>query len=194
MATPPLICKADIANGLIERAYFDRCTLMITRDTSLINSISFCNYFMEIDDYLSQSIRLKAGTTILLDHGDLGTYFGECKFLLIKATYPLVSPFTEYTNRYINLGYLGNTYPIGNLHIWTGNPGAVPGSGIAINPNSSDPNNPTYDLGGVLLSNPHSSYVDLDILIATSTPSSSVPGATLGDNVLGVDTGDFIII
>ena len=49
MATPPLICAADIANSLIERTYFDRCTLLVTRDTSLVNSLNFCNYSMDID-------------------------------------------------------------------------------------------------------------------------------------------------
>ena len=189
MATPPLVCAADIANSLIERTYFDRCTLLITRDTSLINSMNFCNYSMNIDDFFTQHVRLKAGSAFLLDDGGIGTFYGEVKFLLIKVTYP--STFTTYTDKFIELKYLGTSYPIGELHIWTGNPSSVPGTGIVVSPGSSEYTSPYFDLGGVVLYNPHSNYVDIDIVIASSVPPN---GSDINGKVLDDETGDYILI
>ena len=165
MATPPLVCAADIANSLIERTYFDRCTLLITQDSSLINSMSFCNFSMDIDDFFTQHTRLKPMGAFLLDDAGLGNSFGEVSFLLIKVTYP--STFTSYADKYIDLKYLGNTYPIGELHIWTGTPGATGGRGVIISPGNSEFTSPYFSTGGIVIYNPHPNYVDLDIIIAT---------------------------
>ena len=190
MATPPLICSADIANSLIERTYFDRCTLLVTRDQSLINSMNFCNYSMDIDDFFTQSLRLKANTAFLLDDASLGTYYGGIKFLLVKVTYP--ASFTTYTDRFIYLKYLGNSYPISELNIWTGNPGVNPASSILVTPGNSEYSSPYFDTGGMVLYNPHNIYVDLDIIIASSVPP--VGTTDVNNQYLGDQDGDFLLI
>ena len=190
MATPPLVCSADLANSLIERTYFDKCNLVITKGNDLINSMSLCDFTMDIDDFATSRVRIRPGSAFLVDDAGLGTYYGEAKFLLIKVTYP--ATFTNYSDRYINLNYLDNIYPIGELHIWTGNPSQDPGSGIIITPDtSSNAPNPTYDLGGIVLHNPHYNYVDVDIMIASSVPP---PGANLDQNILDDSEGNYILI
>ena len=168
MATPPLMCTGDIANTLIERTYFDRCTLLVTRDTSLINSMNFCNFSMDIDDYFAQHLRLKGGSAFLLDDAGISSFNGEVKFLLVKVTYP--SSFTTYTDKFINFKYMGNTYPISELLIMTGNPSITPGTGIVVSPGISEYSSPFFSLGGIVLLNPHSNYVEIDIIIANSAP------------------------
>lgn len=189
MATPPLVCAADLANSLIERAYFDRCTLLITRDNSLINAMNLCNYSMEIDDFFTQHVRLKANGAFLLDDAGIGKSFGQVKFLLIKVKYP--STFTNYTDKYIEIKYQGTTYPIGELHIWTGNPSTVPVTGVVVDPGGSEYTSPYFDIGGVVIYNPHSNYVDLDIMIASSVPPD---GSDIDGSVLNDDIGDYILI
>ena len=125
MAKAPLICQADLANTLIQGGHFDRCTFTVTKDSSVMNSFSFCDYSLDIDDFFSQSVTLTGGRAFLLDDAGLGNSFGEVKFLLISAKYS--SAFTSDSDKYIHLIFEGNTYPMGSIHIWTGQPGESQG-------------------------------------------------------------------
>jgi hypothetical protein len=49
MATKPLICKSDIANTLIERGAFDRCTFKVTKDSAVLNTFNFCDFSQQND-------------------------------------------------------------------------------------------------------------------------------------------------
>jgi hypothetical protein len=178
MAKAPLICKADLANTLIQGGHFDRCTFTVTKDSSVMNSFSFCDYSLDIDDFFSQSVTLTGGRAFLLDDAGLGNSFGEVKFLLISAKYS--SAFTKDTDKYINLIYEGKTYPMGSLHIWTGQPGESQGSGIPLNPNETGLTSPQFSGGGLVLYNPHSGSVDLKILIASGGSMISAGNSTSG--------------
>lgn len=164
MATAPLICKADLANTLIEGAHFDRCTFLVTKDSSILNSFDFCDFSLDIDDFFTQSLTLKGGSAFLLDDAGLANEFGEAKVLIISVKYP--DTFTRDSDKYINLIYEGKTYPVGSFHIWTGEPGSVPGRGISIVPNSKVVS-PLYNEGGIVLYNPHSNYVEIKTIIAS---------------------------
>ena len=178
MAKAPLICKADLANTLIQGGHFDRCTFTVTKDSSVMNSFSFCDYSLDIDDFFSQSVTLTGGRAFLLDDAGLGNAFGEVKFLLISAKYSAV--FTKDTDKYINLIYEGKTYPMGSLHIWTGQPGDSAGSGIPLNTNGTGLTSPQFSGGGLVLYNPHSGSVDLKILIASGGSMISTGNSTSG--------------
>jgi hypothetical protein len=178
MAKAPLICKADLANTLIQGGHFDKCTFTVTKDSSIINSFSFCDYSMDIDDFFSQSVVLTGGRAFLIDDAGIGNSFGEVKFLLISAKYS--SAFTSDSNKYINLIYDGNTYPIGSLHIWTGQPGESAGSGIPLNPNGTGFSSPQFSEGGIVLYNPHSESVEVKILIASGGSMLSAGDAFSG--------------
>jgi hypothetical protein len=191
MAKAPLICKADLANSQIQQGVFDRCTFTVTKDSSFMNSISLCDYSLDIDNFFTQSLRLRGGAAFLIDDAGLGNEFGEISFLLVYVTYP--SSFTVDKDKYINLIYDRITYPIGDLHIWTGEPGAMPGSGITIFPNGSDLVSPFLDSGGVVLHNPHSNYVDVKVVIASKgNVRDTSPTAPTG--LLTSQDGDFIIV
>jgi hypothetical protein len=178
MAKAPLICQADLANTLIQGGHFDRCTFTVTKDSSVMNSFSFCDYSLDIDDFFSQSVTLTGGRAFLLDDAGLGNSFGEVKFLLISAKYS--SAFTKDTDKYINLIYEGKTYPMGSIHIWTGQPGDSAGSGIPLNPNGTGTSSPQFSQGGLVLYNPHSGSVDLQILIASGGAMISAGSASSG--------------
>ena len=109
MAKAPIICQADIANTLIQSGHFDRCTFKVTKDNGLVNSFSFCDFSMDIDEFFSQTVRLKGGMAFLVDDGGISNSFGEVKFLLIRATYS--STFTKDSDKYINLIYADKNPP-----------------------------------------------------------------------------------
>jgi hypothetical protein len=184
MATAPLICQADLANTLIERGHFDRCTLLVTKDSAVVNSFNFCDFSLDIDEFFTQNLTLGPGSAFLLDDAGIANSFGEIKFLLIKVIYP--STFTRDSDKYINLVHESITYPIGELHVWTGNPGDSIGMGIAIAPSGS----PQYSTGGIVLHNPHANSVSIKIILASSetqgvytdTGTSGTSGGTSGSS------------
>jgi hypothetical protein len=180
MATAPLICQADLANTLIEGGHFDKCTLLVTKDSTIVNSFNFCDFSLDIDEFFTQNLTLGPGSAFLLDDGGLANSFGEVKFLLIKVTYP--QSFAKDSDKYINLVHEGITYPIGELHVWTGNPGDSAGMGIAVSPSG----NPQYSSGGIVLHNPHPNSVSIKIILAASETqgvySTTGTGGTSGEN------------
>ena len=179
MAKAPLICQADLANTLIEGGHFDRCTFLVTKDSTVVNSFNFCDFSLDIDDFFTQNLTLGPGSAFLLDDGGLANSFGEIKFLLIKVTYP--ASFTKDIDKYINLVHEGTTYPIGELHIWTGNPGDSAGMGIAIAPSGS----PQYSTGGIVLHNPHTNAVNIKAILA----SSAAQGVSTSTGTSGTSSG-----
>lgn len=162
MATAPLICQADLANTLIERGHFDKCTLLVTKDSAVVNSFNFCDFSLDIDEFFTQNLTLGPGSAFLLDDAGIANSFGEIKFLLIKVIYS--SAFTKDVDKYINLVHENLTYPIGELHVWTGNPGDSAGMGIAVTPSGD----PQYSSGGIVLHNPHLNPVSIKIILASS--------------------------
>jgi uncharacterized membrane protein YgcG len=162
MAKAPLICQADLANTLIEGGHFDKCTLLVTKDSTVVNSFNFCDFSLDIDEFFTQNLTLGPGSAFLLDDGGLSNSFGEVKFLLIKVSYP--TTFTRDSDKYIDLIHESSTYSIGELHIWTGNPGDSAGMGIAVSPSGD----PQYSTGGIVLHNPHTNSVSIKIIVASS--------------------------
>jgi hypothetical protein len=164
MATPPLLCPSDIANGQIERVYFDRCTLLITQDNTIMNSMNFCDFSLNITDFYSMDVTLKGGFSFYLDDSNLGNKFQEVTFLLIKVKYG--ADFTTYTDKYIYFKFQENQYPIGELAIFTGNPSDNPGTGVILDANGSKYSSPQFSTGGFVIYNPHYNSVKLNILAA----------------------------
>lgn len=191
MAKPPVICKDDLANSQIQQGYFDRCTFVVTKDSALTNSISFCDFSMNIDNFFTQTLRLKPGNAFLLDDAQLGNEFGEISFFLVKVTYPQL--FTSYSSKYIDLIYDNITYPIGEINIWTGEPGISAGSGITAYPNSSETESPFFISGGIVLYNPHQYYVDVKIILGSKGVAQNL-GQDAPIGLLTSQDGDFIFI
>jgi hypothetical protein len=163
MATPPIICP--IVNN--EVSYFDKCTFTVSDGSNTINTLNLCNYILPVDDFFAQTTKLRGGSAFLLDDSGLGNLYGEIKFLFIKVEYS--SSFINDSDKFINMIYEGNTYPIGELHIWTGEPGNSAGLGITVAQSSGSPNiSPSFKNGGITLYNPHTGSVTIKSIIAAS--------------------------
>jgi hypothetical protein len=182
MATPPLLCKSDLSAN-IQQGAFDRCTFVVSKNSSVTNSLSFCNYSFDVDNFFTQMIRLNGGEAFLLDDAGLGNEFGEISFLLVGVTYS--SGFTKFSDKYIHIIYKGDNYPIGGLHIWTGQPGDTMGMGIDVNPESSGYSSPYFSEGGVVFHNPHQNYVDLKIMMGAGGVSGVSTGSNGGPTFFG---------
>jgi hypothetical protein len=86
---------------------------------------------------------------------------------MIKVTYPTTLPVAS---RFINIIYNGAYLPMANLTILTGNPSDYspnfPGRGWDLDPNGSDIESPFFSQGGMLLYNPHSVRVNVEVILA----------------------------
>jgi hypothetical protein len=91
---------------------------------------------------------------------------GELCFIMIKATYPSTLPVS---NRFINIIYNGSYMPMANLTILTGNPSDlspyINNRGWDLDPNGSDIESPFFSEGGMLLYNPHSVRVNVEVIL-----------------------------
>ena len=111
---------------------------------------------------------------------------------MIKVTYPTSLPLAS---RFINLIYNGNQLPIGNLMILTGNSNYVLG-GWDLDPNGTDIQSPYFQQGGMLLYNPHSVKVNVEVIIADGLVSDTVTNYLTNQNgqILVDQNGDFITL
>ena len=97
------------------------------------------------------------------------------------------------SNRFINIIYDGAYLPMANLTILTGNPSDLSpyfyNRGWDLDPNGSDIESPFFDQGGMILYNPHSVRVNIEVILGggfATTPSPS------GDFIVS-EGGDFIV-
>lgn len=188
MATAPIICPPSAG----ESAFFNRCLFQVVQNNQVLNTMGFCDYSMDIDDFFAQTVSLMGGEAFLLDDAGLGNDFSEIKFLVIKVNYS--SNFNKDSDRYINLIYENATYPIGEFHIWTGQPTDSIGTGITIKSNGSGISSPLLTDGGIILHNPHGNSVDLNIMIASSSTLTPAVSSTYIDSVLLDESGNYLTI
>jgi len=150
MATEPIFCPPDDGDGFI----FDGTDLIKESPTSQIFDLSLFN--MEISSYAKTKYKLGPGKSLLLAQSDVGDADGYVRFIAFTVKYPEGTTTVE---KYLNWTYEGNTNPIGELMIL---------SGDRIDSDS----NPTvgWDLSydsGIVIENPHSELiVEIEILIA----------------------------
>ena len=160
MATPPKICETVIGTGVI----FDNCSFYFTKSGSPGYVLDLCDFRLDINDFFMNEFCLYAQTSqnIVMDSVNT-TQPGEVSFIAIKVKYPS-TVLTE--NKYLNFLYKSVTYPLGDLMILTGNPKAgFTGHGIDLDPNGSDIISPILSLGGILLENPHTYKVNIQVLV-----------------------------
>jgi len=158
MATPPLVCDTIQFEGAI----FQRCNLQVIRGTTLLREISLCDTNIALNNYSSFSGCVYGNSSLILNAEGLG----ELCFIMIKATYPSVLPISS---RFINILYNGAYMPMSNLTILTGNPSDISpymnNRGWDLDPNGSDIESPFFVQGGMLLYNPHSVRVNIDVIL-----------------------------
>lgn len=159
MATAPQICNAIEFEGVI----FQRCNLQVVQGTTVIRELSLCDTDIIINNFSSFSGCIYGNSSLLLNSEGLG----ELSFIMIKATYPSTLPVAS---RFINIIYDGAYLPMSNLTILTGNPSDyspyIPNRGWDLDPNGSDIESPYFSNGGMLLYNPHSVRVNVDVILA----------------------------
>lgn len=180
MATPPQACNIIEFNGAI----FQRCNLQIVRGTAVIKELSFCDTDIVINNFSSFSGCVYPNSTLVLNAEGLG----QLSFIMIKATYPNTLPIAS---RYINIIYQGAYLPMANLTIFTGTPGDYSpvflDRGWDLDSNGSDIESPYFSEGGMLLYNPHSVRVNVDVILGGGFSSTQSLG-----NFFTTDSGDFI--
>jgi len=183
MATPPLVCDTIQFEGAI----FQRCNLQIVNGTKVVREISFCDTDIVLNNYSSFSGCVYGNSSLLLSAEGLN----NVDFVMIKATYPTSLPVS---NRFINILYNGNYLPMANLTILTGNSNYIFG-GWELDPNGSDIESPYFEQGGMLLYNPHSVRVNVEVIIGEGLVSSEITEylTDQNGNILVTEDGDFII-
>ena len=171
MATPPLVCNTIEFEGLI----FQRCNLQSVKGNTVVSEVSFCDTNISLDEFNSFKACVYPGSSMLLTAEGLS----DVTFILIKASYPNTLPVAS---RFINIIYNGNYLPMSNLTILTGNT-ANPQSEWDLDPNGSDIESPFFSQGGMLLYNPHSVRVNVEIIIGSgiSTADTSFIVTETGD-------------
>lgn len=166
MATPPIVCNTIDFEGAI----FQRCNLQVVRGTTVLREISLCDTDIVLNNYSSFSGCVYGNSSLILSSEGLG----EISFIMIKATYPSTLPVS---NRYINIIYNGQYLPMANLTILTGNPSDISpyfyDRGWDLDPNGSDIESPFFNQGGMILYNPHSVRVNVEVILGGGFTSSN---------------------
>lgn len=182
MATPPLVCDAIQFEGSI----FQRCNLQVVNGTMVLKEFSFCDTSIILNNFSSFSGCVYPNSSLILSAEGLN----NVDFVLIKATYPSTLPVAS---RFINVIYQGNYLPLSNLMILTGNSNYIFG-GWDLDPNGSDIESPYFEQGGMLLYNPHSSRVNVEVIIGEGLVSEQITTflTDQNGNILVTQDGDFI--
>lgn len=158
MATPPLVCDTIQFEGAI----FQRCNLQVIKGTTVAREISLCDTNIILNNYSSFSGCVYGNSSLILNSDGIG----ELSFIMIKASYPSPLPIS---NRFINIIYKGSYLPMSNLTILTGNPSDISpymnNRGWDLDPNGSDIESPFFNEGGMVLYNPHSIRVNVDVIL-----------------------------
>ena len=184
MATPPLICNPIEFEGII----MQRCNLQVIKGTTVIREMSLCDTDITINDYSSFSGCVYSASSLLLNNDGINS----ADFIMIKVTYPTTLPLAS---RFINLIYNGSQLPVGNLMILTGNSNYILG-GWDLDPNGTDIQSPYFQQGGMILYNPHSVKVNVEVIIADGLVSDTVTNYLTNQNgqILVDQNGDFITL
>ncbi len=136
--------------------------LQVISGTTVLREISLCDTNIVLNNYSSFSGCVYGNSSLILNSEGLG----ELCFIMIKATYPSVLPVSS---RFINILYNGAYMPMANLTILTGNPSDISpymdNRGWDLDPNGSDIESPFFSQGGMLLYNPHSVRVNIDVIL-----------------------------
>jgi hypothetical protein len=182
MATPPIVCDTIQFEGAI----FQRCNLQVIKGTTVIREISLCDTNILLNNYSSFSGCVYGNSTLLLN----GEGLNNVDFILIRATYPNTLPVS---NRFINILYDGKYLPMANLTILTGNSNYIFG-GWDLNPDGTETQSPYFSQGGMLLHNPHSVRVNIDVIIGEGIVPSEITNYLADQNgiILVDQNGDFI--
>jgi hypothetical protein len=168
MATPPIVCNTIQFEGAI----FQRCNLQVVRGTTVLRDISLCDTDIVLNNYSSFSGCVYGNSSLLRS----GAGLNNVDFVMIKATYP-------------------NTLPMANLTILTGNSNYIFG-GWDLDPNGSDIESPYFEQGGMLLYNPHSVRVNVEVIIGEGNVSPEITNYLVNEDgsILVNEDGDFLIL
>jgi hypothetical protein len=167
MATAPQVCNTIEFEGVI----MQRCNLQVVQGTKVIRDINLCDTDIILNNFTSFNGCVYGNSSLILNSEGLG----QIGFIMIKATYPSTLPVAS---RFINIIYQGAYLPMANLTILTGNPGdASPvflERGWDLDPNGSDIESPYFSEGGMILYNPHSVRVNVEVILAGGFTSTGV--------------------
>lgn len=178
MATPPLTCSSSVYDTF-QGIVMDRCEIKMLEGTAVKSSFSLCDVGLSVDDFSSFSTCLEPGLSLLLNPEGIDID-GEVKLIIIKVSYPST---LDPTQKFINFINQGMTLPIGDIMILSGNPTAdSPGRGWDLSPDGTDISSPYFEQGGMLLYNPQSVRINIQVILGSNPPSTT-----------GVSNTDYIV-
>ena len=181
MATPPLICSQTVYSTF-QGIVMDRCEIKMLEGTAVKSTFSLCDFGMSIDDFSSFSTCLEPGLSMILNPEGIDIN-GEIKLLIIKVLYPSTLP---NESRYINFINQGRTMPIGDIMMLTGNPASdAPGRGWDLTPDGTELTSPYFDQGGMILYNPHSVRINIQVILGSNPPNTT--SSSNGDYISSED-------
>jgi hypothetical protein len=180
MATRPIICPPSIPPGFV--FYKDKFVLEEGGQKTTFFDLS--QILIGVSAYSRLKITLKSNSSVMLSQSDLVDNEGFVRWIAIKAVYPapenpilynselpIIPGLPRPTNgtpqnqKYLNWTYEGDTYPLGELMILSGNPaGSIDADAIGWNLSNQDI---LYSGGGITITNPHDAMtVKLEIIVA----------------------------
>jgi len=171
MATPPLVCSSSVYNTF-QGIVMDRCEIKMLEGTTVKSTFSLCDFGISIDDFSAFSTCLEPGLSFLLNPEGIDIN-GEVKLIIIKASYPTS---LDPSLRFINFINQGRTLPMGDIMVLTGNPASdAPGRGWDISPDGSGISSPYFEQGGMLLYNPQTVRINIQVIIGSNPPNTVTP-------------------
>jgi hypothetical protein len=180
MATRPIICPPSNFPGFV----FYKDKFVLEEGNTKTPFFDLSSLLLGVSAYSRLKITLQSSTSVLLSQTDLVDNDGFVRWIAIKAVYPPpISPIlynaevpvvpglprptngTPQNQKYLTWTYEGNTYPLGELMILSGNPaGSIDADAIGWNLSSQDIK---YSGGGITITNPHDAMtVKLEIMVA----------------------------
>jgi hypothetical protein len=180
MATRPIICPPGTVPGFV----FFKDKFVLDEGSVKTTFFNLSDILLGVSAYSRIKISLKSSTSVMLSQTDLVDNEGFVRWIAIKVLYPEpVSPIlynselpfvpgyprptngTPQNQKYLTWTYEGNTYPLGELMILSGNPaGSINSELIGWNLSDQDI---AFPGGGITITNPHDAMnVKLEIMVA----------------------------
>ena len=176
----------DCNPAVYRRVYFQSCNLDIKQGSSILSSVSLCDFKLEslgsselggCGGSLKRSVTLSPSSNYTLTAPEIGQAQGEVQMIVVKVRYQKEHPEEE---RFLTWEYKGQTYPIRSLMVLTGRTEAeIPWQGWDLSYYSNNPptpdfspapypviSSPNLSFGGIMFSNPSETYnTELEIFI-----------------------------
>jgi hypothetical protein len=178
--TTPYIKGLNCNPAVDRKIIFQSCNLDIKEGSKILSQVPLCDFKIEgISDSggsIKRSFTIKKKGNQIITAPEIGQKQGEVQMIVIKVKYQNAHPVYD---RYLTWEYKGTTYPLGTLMVLTGRTlPNTPYHGWDLSDYTNNlpsppyspqiqntPTSPDMSFGGIMISNPSTYDVDIEILI-----------------------------